>query len=191
MRIRLGQVCDLSAGLPAAPRTSSSRSVTIDVIGIRAVLTDGRIDLAASETLQVSANPEPRKAILRHDVLLALRGTPKAGLVTNTEPRIIYASSNLAILRPRYEIDPAFLWAAVQRECRDGGQLATFAIGTVQRSLRMKDIADLEILLPPLEAQQAIGRAVLSIQNAIIAQRAATNAAEQMLESFLVECLSS
>jgi hypothetical protein len=191
MPVPIDQVCDIFAGLPAAAKASGVGGVAVSVIGIRSVSVDGRIDLSTPETLHVPSLPEMRKAIVAGDVLLALRGTPKAGLVAETGMQPIYASSNLAILRPKAQIDPVFLWAAVQRECREEGELAHFAAGTAQRSLRVKDIALLQITLPSQNAQKAIGNAVRSIQTAIDAQRAATIAAEEMLDSFLAESLSS
>lgn len=190
MSAPLSQICEIFAGLPAGAKASTD-GVSVNVIGIRSVLGDGRVDLSAPEILHVPSRPEAKKAIAHQDILLALRGTPKAGLVLGSDFPTTYASSNLAILRPNAQVDPVFLWALVQRECREEGQLATFAAGSVQRSLRVKDIALLEVTIPPLEVQRAIGRTVTALQKTIAAQRDATTAAEQMMDAFLTESLSS
>lgn len=122
-------------------------------IQLRDVGTDGQVSLRTCERVQPRALPA-EQTLEPDDVLLALRGRPRAAIFHHDEPAL--AGEGLAVIRTdRSRLLPAFLvwWFSTeqaQREIRERSR------GTTIPFLAMKELFELDLPLPPLALQNSI-----------------------------------
>lgn len=192
MQHPLRNIAHISAGFPVRPVKQRPDAFSALALGIRSILSSGEIDLTSAEPMSFDADPGPLRALCSGDILVAVRGAPKAGIVTSASAEPVYASGNLALVRVEADfVDPTYLCAALVHECREGGQLRKSSGSTLLSSLKLKDLGSILIRTPDLDTQRRVGRAVGAIKDAIQAERRAVAAAENILKSFLAETFAA
>lgn len=174
---RLGDVAEVFAGIGISRENMNARPGTqFPVIGVRD-LQDGAV--AASGALDTAGFPSPERAgeyaVSAGDVLVTGRGTIlKFGLV-GLETAGAIASGNIIVVRAKADAVSGALLAILSSEAfRPQVELLRRGATTLL-SLSPKDLANLEIALPPLAEQHRIASL---LQEAQSAYRAALDAAE-------------
>jgi len=148
----------------------------LPVIGVRD-LQDGAV--APSDALDTVGFPDPKRAttyaVRADDVLLTGRGTLlKFGLV-KPETEGAVASGNIIVVRPRTGATGGVLFAIISSEVFRPKIEVLRRGATTLLSLSPKDLAKLEINLPPLDEQLRIAALVSDAQTTY---RTAIEAAE-------------
>jgi len=192
--LSLSEVCfRIFTGIPPRNRVDKLQgSLSVPVLGIRALTHDGTIDPVAMEKMEVAGGPRPSQPNLcKHDVVLSIRGNmPKCALVQVDFPEPTYASGNLAVIRPDpAKVDPAYLWAIIMRVSRDIRHPLLTRATTQQLSIRVGGLHKLPVWVPPLSEQKRIGEAALALRDAVTAERRALEVGEQTFDSFLLEAV--
>ena len=175
--VRLGDISQVFAGIGVSREETVARPGTkLPVIGVRdlhdgtvtarpALDTVGFPDAARAETYSVQAD----------DVLLTGRGTLlKFGLV-GSETAGAIASGNVIVVRPGRAASGGALFAILSSEVFRPKIEVLRRGATTLLSLSPKDLAKLEINLPPLDEQRRIAALVRDAQTAY---RTAVEAAE-------------
>jgi len=198
---RLSDVTEtIFAGFPPLSRTSIERSPatpesssnTVEAVGLRALNPNGTIRIQELEPVVPPANKRvPYYQLQPGDVLVATRGSlEKAAIITIDFDEPIYATANVAVLRPKRDVvDPFYLWSwiqGVQILGLQGFRRAT----TGQLSISTKELSRLTLSLPSMADQKAIGRAAEAIWNARQLQQEIVVQYEQTFRSFLTEQFS-
>jgi hypothetical protein len=122
-------------------------------VQLRDVGLDGQVSLRACDRVEPKSRPA-EQTLEPGDVLLALRGRPRAAVFRHVEAAL--AGEGLAVIRSdATRLLPAYLawWFSTeqaQRELRERSR------GTTIPFLAMKEVLDLDLPLPPLATQQAI-----------------------------------
>lgn len=174
---RLGDVAEVFAGIGVSREDTQSRSgEKLPVIGVRD-LQDGAV--TSREKLDRIGFPNPARAatyaVRIGDVLVTGRGTLlKFGLVGEKTAGAI-ASGNIIVVRPLGETSGGTLFAILSSEVFRPKIEVIRRGATTLLSLSAKDLAKLEIQLPPLSEQRRIAALV---DDALTAYRSAMDAAE-------------
>ncbi|POR51926.1 restriction endonuclease subunit S [Bosea psychrotolerans] len=174
---RLGQVANVFAGIGVSREETVERpGEKLPVIGVRD-LQDGTV--AANDELDTVGFPFPTRAatyaVRPDDVLLTGRGTLlKFGLVGEETAGAI-ASGNIIVVRPNAEVKGGALFAILSSDVFRPKIEVLRRGATTLLSLSPKDLAKLEINLPPIDEQERIAALVKDAQ---IAYRTALEAAE-------------
>ena len=176
---RLGDVSDVFAGIGVSREETIERpGERLPVIGVRD-LRDGAVTpLTALETVAFRSPAQAQNyEVLPDDVLVTGRGTLlKFGLVGDKTRRAI-ASGNIIVVRPdsTKAVIGAVLYAILSSDIYRPKIELLRRGATTLLSLSPKDLAKLEISLPPYEEQRRIAELVRESQ---IAYRTAIEAAE-------------
>ncbi|KZD08747.1 restriction endonuclease subunit S [Oceanibaculum pacificum] len=174
---RLLDVAEVFAGLGVSREETVVRpGERLPVIGVRdlqdgAVAARGALDTVGFSSLTKAAN----YAVQVDDVLLTGRGTLlKFGLV-GAETAGAIASANIIVVRPGPDVKGGALFAILSSDVFRPKIEVLRRGATTLLSLSPKDLAKLEINLPPLAEQERIAALVKDAQ---IAYRTALEAAE-------------
>jgi restriction endonuclease S subunit len=175
--VRLGAVASVSAGLGVSRHDDDARlGVLLPVIGVRDL--DSGVVAPAAELDAVSFPDLERAqnhAVRCNDVLLTGRGTVLKFALVGPETAGAVASANIIIVRPNNGVEGGTLFAILSSEVYRP-QIELLRRGaTTLLSLSPKDLAKLELNLPPLEEQQRISEFIRESQRAY---RAAIEAAD-------------
>ena len=174
---RLGQVAEVFAGIGVSREYTVERlGEKLPVIGVRD-LQDGAV--ASRSALDTVSFPSPSKAesyaVQADDVLVTGRGTLlKFGLVGEETVGAI-ASGNIIVVRPGEGARGGALFAILSSDVFRPKIEVLRRGATTLLSLSPKDLAKLEINLPPFDEQDRIAAFVKDTQ---IAYRTALEAAE-------------
>lgn len=175
--VRLGDVAAVFAGIGVSRENTHERPGTLlPVIGVRD-LQDGAVAASAALDTIGFDNPERAEgyAVKADDVLVTGRGTLlKFGLVGGETVGAI-ASGNIIVVRAKAAAVGGALLAILSSDAfRPQVELLRRGATTLL-SLSPKDLANLEIALPPLDEQRRIASLLREAQSAY---RAALDAAE-------------
>lgn len=175
--IRLDDVAVLFAGIGVSREdTLERKGEKLPMIGVRDIADDAVAPIA---TLDVVGFARPEKAdayrVRNGDILVTGRGTAlKFGLVgPETEGAI--ASGNVIVIRSHGAVEPAALYAVLSSEAYRPKIELLRRGSTTLLSLSAKDLAKLELQLPPLAEQRLIAALVIEAREAY---HTAINAAE-------------
>jgi Type I restriction modification DNA specificity domain len=161
-KTRLTDVAIISAGYGVSRELSVNTPVdsgdSLSTIGVRD-LVEGTVNPIEKLDTVSHKNTERAKkaAVFSDDVLLAGRGTVmKFGLV-GPETAGAIASSNIIIVRPKAQIIGAALYAILSSDVfRRKIELLQRGGNTMMVSLSPKDLANLEIEMPPANIQRMV-----------------------------------
>jgi hypothetical protein len=174
---RLGEVAEVFAGIGVSREETVERpGEKLPVIGVRD-LQDGAV--ARRDALDTVGFPFPTKAetyaVRPNDVLVTGRGTVlKFGLVGDKTAGAI-ASGNIIVVRPNERATGGALFAVLSSDVFRPKIEVLRRGATTLLSLSPKDLAKLEISLPPIDEQERIAALVKDAQTAY---RTALEAAE-------------
>lgn len=175
-----------------APRLKASLgnagSEILPIVGIRSVTQEGKLDIHRLETFHLEGGkPSSILPLQPGDVLMTIRGsTPKATIVEQPFDSSTFASGNLAVLRPdTSQVDARYLWSFIISICRSSTHPLLTRATTQQLSIRISNLTNLQVPLPSLERQKAVGAATLALRDALIAQQEAIAQGERTFEAFL------
>ncbi len=174
---RLGEVAEVFAGIGVSREETAERpGEKLPVIGVRD-LQDGAV--ASRDALDTVGFPFPTRAetyaVRPDDVLVTGRGTLlKFGLVGDETAGAI-ASGNIIVVRPNPGVMGGALFAILSSDVFRPKIEVLRRGATTLLSLSPKDLAKLEINLPPIDEQERVAALVKEAQ---IAYRTALEAAE-------------
>lgn len=175
--IRLSDVADVFTGIGVSREDTLERDgEKLPMIGVRDIADDA---VAAIATLDTVGFARPEKAdayrVRGGDVLVTGRGTAlKFGLVGRETDGAI-ASSNVIVIRSLGEVEPAALYAVLSSEAYRPKIELLRRGSTTLLSLSARDLAKLELQLPPIAEQRLIAALVIEAREAY---HTAINAAE-------------
>ncbi|MFD5337080.1 restriction endonuclease subunit S [Streptomyces hawaiiensis] len=163
----LGDICDIQAGGPALRRSEGAPD------GVPLVRpADLRHRRISPEPGMPHVSPERSRDFRRHrlvadDILVSRTGTVgRAALVTAHEQDWLY-NSHLLRVRPYDPAQSLYLVAYLARRAT-ADWLESRAVGTTgMRSITVRTLSDLPVLLPPVEQQRDIGAALAAIDEKI------------------------
>jgi hypothetical protein len=166
--IRLGDAANVFTGIGVSREDTIEREgEKLPMIGVRDIADDAVAPIAALDTVGF-ARPEKADAYrVRHgDILVTGRGTAlKFGLVgRETEGAI--ASGNVIVIRTLGEVEPAALYAVLSSEAYRPKIELLRRGSTTLLSLSAKDLAKLELQLPPIAEQRLIAALVIEARDA-------------------------
>lgn len=175
--IRLGDAANVFTGIGVSREDTIEREgEKLPMIGVRDIADDAVAPIAALDTVGF-ARPEKAGAyrVRDGDILVTGRGTAlKFGLVgRETEGAI--ASGNVIVIRTLGEVEPAALYAVLSSEAYRPKIELLRRGSTTLLSLSAKDLAKLELQLPPIAEQRLIAALVVEAREAY---HTAINAAE-------------
>ncbi|MFI7018755.1 restriction endonuclease subunit S [Streptomyces sp. NPDC050164] len=165
--VPLGDICDIQSGGPALRR---SEEVTGGVPLVRpADLRNRRI---SPEPGMPHLSPERARELRRHrlvadDILVSRTGTVgRAALVTEHEQEWLY-NTHLLRVRPHDPAQALYLVAYLARRAT-ADWLGSRAVGTTgMRSITVRTLSELPVLLPPVDQQRDIGVALAAVDEKI------------------------
>jgi hypothetical protein len=153
----LGRVADIFPGLAPRAALDDAPRQGVRIIGL-ADLADGQVQRAGTASAWAEVPPEAlaRHALQLGDVLLAARGSqPKAAWVSEADLPAV-ASANLLVVRARPGMRPGMLFAYLASEPGLAMARALSRSATDQLSIAARDLATLELPVPPRAAQDTI-----------------------------------
>jgi len=175
--IRLADVADVFTGIGVSREDTLERGgEKLPMIGVRDIGDDAVAAIAALDTVGF-ARPEKADAyrVRDGDVLVTGRGTAlKFGLVGRETDGAI-ASGNVIVIRSHGDVEPAALYAVLSSEAYRPKIELLRRGSTTLLSLSAKDLAKLELQLPPIAEQRLIAALVIEAREAY---HTAINAAE-------------
>lgn len=175
--IRLGDVAAVFAGIGVSREDTLERSgEKLPMIGVRDIGDDTVAPVALLDTVGF-ARSEKADAyrVQAGDIVVTGRGTAlKFGLVSS-ETEGAVASGNVIVIRPSGDVVPGALYAVLSSDAYRPKIELLRRGSTTLLSLSAKDLAKLELQLPPLEEQRRIAALVIEARDAY---RSAINAAE-------------
>lgn len=177
------------ASLDGALESLTPSAASVPAVGLRALHSSGTIRLNELErVIPPGGKRVPYYQLRSGDVLVAVRGSlEKAAIVTLDFEEPVYATANIAVLRPkRGELDSFYLWSWVQGLQVLGLQGFRRA-STGQLSISTKELGRLSLSLPAFSMQQEIGRAAETIWQARQLQQAVVSQYERTFKAFLAE----
>lgn len=159
----------------------------VQAVGLKALHVSGTVLVDAIEYFVPGNRPKPVNALCVGDVLVAVRGSlAKTALVevaSPTEP--LYATGNIAVLRPGPRLSPVYLWAFMSALCAEPGSPRFRRSGTGQMSMRVSDLKMLSIPLPPLAEQVQLGEAARALRELVTAQESVLEQSQRTFSAFL------
>lgn len=175
--IRLGDVANVFAGIGVSREDTIGRDgEKLPMIGVRDIADDAVAPIATLDTVGLT-RPEKADAyrVRSGDILVTGRGTAlKFGLVgQETEGAI--ASGNVIVIRTLGQVEPAALYAVLSSEAYRPKIELLRRGSTTLLSLSAKDLAKLQLQLPPIAEQRLIAAFVIEARDAY---HTAINAAE-------------
>lgn len=174
---RLADIAEVFTGLGVSREDTLEREGRkLPMIGVRDIVDDA---VAPMEKLDTVGFERPEKAsaylVRPGDILVTGRGTAlKFGMV-GPETEGAVASANIIVIRAQPTIEPAALYAILSSEAYRPKIELLRRGSTTLLSLSAKDLAKLEVQLPPLEEQRRIAALLIEARDAY---RAAIDAAE-------------
>ncbi len=174
---RLGDIAKVFAGIGVSREEIKERAgEKLPVIGVRDLLDD---EVMPRERLDTISFPDPSRAeiysVRRDDVLLTGRGTLLKFALVGDDTAGAIASGNVIIIRPGNDAVGGALFAILSSDIFRPKIEMLRRGATTLLSLSTKDLAKLEIDLPPFDEQRRIAALVRASQ---AAYRTAIEAAE-------------
>lgn len=150
----LGKIAEIATGHAFRTRLHTRPDGNLSVVQMKDLTDDNRVDPTGLSRIEHTP-VKPHQLVRPGDLLFRSRGqTHTAALVTQDLGAAIAAAPLLRI-RPREGVLPAYLaWFINLPATR--ARLASRAVGTALRMIRKQSLAELAVIVPPLERQQAI-----------------------------------
>lgn len=188
---RLGDIADVYTGIGVSREDTVGRvGAKLPMIGVRDLADDA---VAPLETLDTVGFQRPERAdsyrVSKYDILVTGRGTAlKFGLVGNETVGAV-ASSNIIVIRPKPEIVGPALYALLSSDIYRPKIELLRRGSTTLLSLSAKDLAKLELKLPPIEEQHRIAALIIeardAYRNAILAAELRRDLSRQLINQRL------
>lgn len=162
----LRELAEISTGYPFRTGLSDDPSGTVRVIQMRNI-TPARVEW--EEAVRVSPEENMKSYYLRGgDILFVMRGGRYYATHMQDIPQQAVASMHFFRVRIKHQKDvvPEFLaWQLEQAPAQR--YYSSIEAGSAQKSLRLADFAEMPIVLPPLDRQHMLARAVDSLKSGI------------------------
>jgi hypothetical protein len=173
----LGDVARVFSGIGISKEEAAGQNgIRLPVIGVRD-LQDGEV--SALDKLDSVGFPDPERAktyaVRADDVLITGRGTLLKCSLVGSETEGAIASANIIVVRPGSSATGGALYAILSSEVFLPKIEVLRRGATTLLSLSTKDLAKLEVVLPPIEEQRRVSALVREAQTAY---RTAVDAAE-------------
>ncbi len=160
MKIKLKELAFIKTGLVLSRRKAKIQlnSESYQVVSLKSFNKNGEYNYKFSESFYSSRIIKEEYLVKKGDILIRLR-KPNLAIYIDKDYEKLIASSLVAILRVRKDINPLFLtyYLNSKRVERD---LNRYVKGTAIPMIQIKDISNLVISIPSLDEQK-----LLSLQN--------------------------
>ncbi len=152
--IKLGQLADITMGYAFRSRLEAAPDGSLAVIQMKDLTDDNRLDSVALTRIEF-AEVKPRQLVAPGDIIFRSRGQTHTAALVDQDPGPAIIAAPLLRIRPREGILPAYLAWFINRPATQA-RLASRAEGTALRMISKQSLAELEVILPPLEQQRVI-----------------------------------
>lgn len=151
-KVKLKDVAEVFRGKSILKKDTSLGNISILNISN---IEKGEIDYHDMDTIDEEERKIKRYELLTEDVVLSCRGTAIKSAVFTKQDKIIIASANLIVVRPRENIKGEFI--KIFLESPVGlAIIKSFQRGTTIMNINHSDIMEMEIPLLPMNKQQEI-----------------------------------
>ncbi|BAZ31683.1 hypothetical protein NIES4074_41560 [Cylindrospermum sp. NIES-4074] len=115
-------------------------------------------------TAQINASKLSQYRLHADDVVITIRGTPlKASLVTD-EVQGCLPNQNLAVLRPKAQINPVFLAVLMRSKWLEQHLVTLYSQSIGTQLLKISQLRDMQIPLPNLNTQNKLAQLFLAAE---------------------------
>jgi restriction endonuclease S subunit len=183
--VKLGEIAALRAGLHFRGMIQPEETGSIPVIQVKDF--DDSLQVDRKALTRVRPDREVDRYLVRTgDVLFLARGTRPFAVRIDDELDGAIAPNHFFILRIRGGVDPAFLaWYLNAPPAQ--ATLRTRSQGSNVHFVSQRDLAALEVPVPPLDTQQRIVQITTLVQRERQLVAALTTAREQMVDTLCLE----
>lgn len=151
-KIKLKEVAEVFRGKSVLKRDTSPGSVAVLNISD---IENGEIDYTGLDTIEEEERKIKRYQLENGDVVLSCRGTAIKSAVFQAQDRIIIASANLIVIRPKERVKGGYI--KIFLESPIGlAMIKSFQRGTTIMNINHADIMEMEIPLLPLSVQHTL-----------------------------------
>jgi restriction endonuclease S subunit len=179
---KLGELGELFQGLPTSSRASSEHPI-FRLINIRNLESIEVVnDNIEAIPLAISDHNLERHWLRKNDILITTRTHPIRASVLNADLERGIAGQNLAILRPKADINPYYIAALFHTNYGKSLAEPHFKSSSNIPLLSISNLRNLEIPVPPLETQQQIANLILAQERSEQLQHAEQTAKRQLIE---------
>ena len=152
MYYRLWDIAEIRQGLALRSRVEHDPAGEVKLVQAKDLTDDGRVDMAG--TYRVSGlRFKPAQRLQVGDVLLQTRGIRYPAAVANTNLGEAVAAAPLYVIRPKREMLDAIYLVEFLNNLLTQARLRQRATGTYVPQIPRTEIENIEIPVPPLDAQ--------------------------------------
>lgn len=149
-KVKLKDIAEVFRGKSILKKDTSLGNISVLNISN---IENGEIDYINMDTINEEERKVKRYELISGDVVLSCRGTAIKSAVFESQDRIIIASANLIVIRPKEKVKGEFI--KIFFESPLGlAMVKSFQRGTTIMNINHTDIMEMEIPLVPLSKQQ-------------------------------------
>ncbi len=152
--IKLGQMADITTGYAFRSRLEATPNGGLAVIQMKDLTDDNRLDPVALARIELDG-VQPRQFVHPGDIIFRSRGQTHTAVLVDQDPSPAIIAAPLLRIRLREGVLPAYLAWFINLPATQA-RLASRAEGTALRMIRKQSLAELAVIVPPLECQRAI-----------------------------------
>lgn len=151
-KVKLKEIAEVFRGKSILKKDTSLGNISVLNISN---IENGEIDYRDMDTIDEEERKVKRYELFSGDVVLSCRGTALKSAVFTKQDRIIIASANLIVIRPKEKVNGEYIKIFFESPV---GQaiIKSFQRGTAIMNINYTDIMEMEIPLLPFDKQQEI-----------------------------------
>lgn len=185
----LKQIVQISQGISLSrykDETGEIEKLIVNTRNLDHLYTSGDL-----EQVRLSVSDVERYQLQVNDVVIANRGIPlKASVVTEQVVGSL-AGQNLAVLRPKVELDPIYLAAVLRSQWMEQSLTGLYSASVGTTLISIAELSNIKFPLPELETQQKIAQLFLSAERATQATLEALETRQKLIEFALSQTLEA
>ena len=151
-KVKLKEVAEIFRGKSILKKDmSSGRIFVLNLSNIQ----DGNINYKDMDTIEEEERKTKRYELFSGDVVLSCRGTAIKSAVFQCQDKVIIASANLIVIRPKHKVKGEYLRIFLESPVGQA-MIKSFQRGTTVMNINHADVVEMEIPLLSMEKQQEL-----------------------------------